>query len=122
MPTIFRMNHQENVQNGYGLPFSDLTYPVQLLVSTVEALTVPSSAAIGMIANASNNYWMAVFSYEPGVRIYVANNGIPSLPTNSFALGGELNPITKLVKGGDVLRFITPDATAEVSVSFYSVV
>jgi hypothetical protein len=106
----FILTRDINGFNGFGLNPSNYIEEVQLLQSAEQHFTVSSQ----------NKNWLAIFSYDPGLRIFVADNATAAVPTTTFALGhSDLNPTALKVKGGDVLSFITPDTTAFVVVKFY---
>ena len=122
MTTLYNISSTINGVNGFGSPFSDTIYTATLAAATATALTVPSKAAIGMgSATSVKNTYLAVFSYAPAAKVWVANNGTAAVPGGAaFAAStSELNPPSKKVKAGDVLSFICT-AGADVSVAFYS--
>jgi len=95
----------------YAPQFTSDNYNVQLAESIAQSLTVPSNF----------NQWVAVFSFDPGLRIFVANNTTATVPGSSFAQSAsQLNPGARVVNAGDVLSFITPDVSAFITVSFYA--
>jgi len=102
MSTKFSMTRDINGYNGFGiLPTYDIKNAV-LAVGVAQNFTVPS------------NYpsWIAIFSYTPGATIWVSVNGTALAPTGAFGSGvSALNPAGRQVKAGDVLSFITADAT-----------
>jgi len=113
MTTKFSMTRDINGYNGFGLEFSDTNYSATLTVGAAQSLVVPGIS--------TTTTYLAVFSYEPGTSIWVANNDTAAVPVAaSFgATTSELNPAARKVKFGDTLSFITNDTTAEVGVSFY---
>ena len=111
MSTKFNLTKDVAGYNGFGLPFSEDCYETYLATTTEQHFTVPSNY----------QWWIAIFSYTPGANIWVANNHTAVVATSSFvATKSELNPAARLVKSGDVLSFITSDATnPAVSVILY---
>ena len=111
--TKFSMTRDVAGMNGFGIPFT-LTARSAILAANVEQnFTVPS------------NYpnWIAIFSYSPGVAVWVDGIGTAVVPVGAFsATTSELNPAARYVKAGDVLSFITSDITGPgVSVMLYVV-
>ncbi len=112
----FAMIRDINGYNGFGLQFSDNKYGGILLSAVEQTLTVPNSP----FADYQNI--LAIFSFEPGSTIWVALNQTATLPVGSItSVNVELNPSARYVTGGDVLHFITADATDEFGVTFYAV-
>lgn len=97
--------------NTFGLPFSKDCRATTLLAGVEQTLTVPESCALG---------YLAVFSYEPGAKVWVALNQTATVPSGSFATtySGE-NPMAREVPAGAVLHFITNDTSVEVGVELY---
>ena len=125
MTTKFAMARDINGYNGFGLTFTDTAYSATLATTTDTTLTVPSSVGIGHQGYATDQtpQSLAIFSYDPGTSVWVANGATAASPVGaSFgAIVSELNPAARLVKGGDVLHFYTTGTGVNVSVSFYSV-
>ncbi len=111
MPRKFSMTRDVNGFNGFGVfPSLDI-WNTTLAANTEQHFTVPASAA----------KWIAVFSFDPGLRIFCAYNLTAAVPGASFVSGtAELNPTAWEVKAGDVLSFITPDTSAYMTVKFYA--
>lgn len=122
MTTLYNVNTVFQGVNGFGSPFCDTIYTATLAAATATALTVPGKAAIGMAsAGISKNTYLAVFSYAPSAKVWVANNGTAAIPAGAaFAAStSELNPPAKIVKAGDILSMICT-AGADVSIALYS--
>lgn len=122
--TVANMTRDVSGAVVYGLPFSANAYSATLAVTTDTTLTVPSISPMG---NANLNGTtlpniMAVFTFDPGTSVWVANNVTAAVPAGaSFAsTSSELNPAVRFVKGGDVLHFYTSGTGVNVSVLFYS--
>ena len=108
--TKFIMTRDIGGQNGYGImPTKDI-YNALLAVGVAQSVTVPDNYA----------NWIAIFSYTPGATVFVAFNETAAAPSGAFAAAvSALNPAARKVKAGDVLSFITADATNPlVSVEF----
>lgn len=111
----FIMTRDINGYNGFGLPFSDNQYATTLVTGVEQTLTVPEIP----FANYPN--LIAVFSFAPGSAIWVALNATATIAGSSFATtNSELNPSGRSVQSGDVLHFITADASDEIGVTFYA--
>jgi hypothetical protein len=109
----FSMSRDVNGFNGFGLNFSDIMYNTTLADGVEQHFTIP-------IGSVDSPRFLAIFSYEPGGVVWVANNNTASGPGVSFATTlSELNPTARVVKSGDVLSFITTDTTLEVGVTLY---
>lgn len=122
--TIANMTRDVTGAVAFGLPFTTQNYSATLAVTTDTTLVVPSTPALGNInlnGTAATN-WMAIFTFEPGSAVWVANNATAAIPAGaSFAAtNSQLNPAVRYVKGGDVLHFYTAGTGIEVSVLFYS--
>jgi hypothetical protein len=93
------------------MPFSDTAVQVNCAANTEETFTVPGTAL---------QQYQAYFEYTNTSNVFVRLNGVPAVPA-SGTVGteqyNEFKPKKRYVKGGDVLHFITPDATAYVGVS-----
>lgn len=122
MTTLYNVSTTVQGVNGFGAPFCDTIFTATLGAAAVTALTVPAKAALGMgSATSVKNTYLAVFSYAPGSKVWVANNETAAVPGGAaFAAStSEMNPPAKKVKAGDILSFICT-AGADVSVALYS--
>lgn len=97
------------------LPFSDVCAQIALGVGVEETFTVPGAATIKYSAH---------FGYISTTNVFVRKNATPAIPAagtvgteqyNEFRPGDD--GTQRYVNGGDVLHFITPDATAYVGIS-----
>ncbi len=96
--------------------FSDTCAQVSMSAPGVaETYTVPGAATISYAAR---------FAYTYGSNVYVRLNAAPTSPpagTTTTEAYSEFRPgadgSKRYVKGGDVLHFVTPDASAYVGVS-----
>ena len=120
MTAILDMTRDNNGYCAYGVPLNNMDAPGGVnSYSTTLSAGVPQSLTIP----ASNSIWAAVFSFEPGSAVWVANNDTATAPSGSFAAtSSQLNPSVRQVNGGDILSFITSDTTAQIGVSLYVVV
>lgn len=97
------------------IPFSDDSAQVALGVGVEQTYTVPGPAT---------TYYSVRFAYISTSNVFVRLNAIPTTPgaasvtTQTYS---EFRPgadgSQRYVKGGDVIHFITPDATAYVGIS-----
>jgi hypothetical protein len=111
----FSMARDINGYNGFGLMFSTNDYQGILIDGVEQTLTVPNPPDAGF----SNV--LAIFTFSPGSMIWVALNATATAPSGDIsACSSEANPTSRWVKGGDVLHFITNDASDEYGVTFYS--
>jgi hypothetical protein len=98
--------------NMFGLPFSKFKYDTTLLVGVEQTLTIPGKS----------KKWLAIFSFEPGSEVWVANNATATVPGAAFATtDSELNPVAREVAVDDVLHFITSNADARIGVVLYAI-
>lgn len=110
--TKFSLVRDINGYNGFGLQFTINKYSANLATSTDTTLTVPSYSS----------QYLAIFSFQNGSSVWVANNATAAVPVGATfaAVSSELNPTARLVNAGDVLHFITADASALVGVTLYA--
>jgi hypothetical protein len=102
--------------NSYGLkpPGVGSEFQAILTAGIEDTVTVPSYP----YANTTNV--VVIFDFAPGSMVWVAYNQAAELPTGSFRLTtSESNPTIREVQSGDVIHFITNDASDEVGVIFY---
>ncbi len=100
MTTQYNANYLET------MPFSDISVQVGLNINLEQTYTVPGTDIM---------QYQAFFEYNDTANIYVCLNATPvisapaSVGTQPY---NEFRPKKRYVKGGDVIHFITPDATA----------
>lgn len=110
--TKFYMTRDINGYNGFGLPFSTYNYQMKLIGTINQSLTIPSTFS----------KWIALFQYEPGSSVWVANNTVAQTGTGAIvATLSQFAPPARLVSSGDVLDFATDDASAVVGISLYAI-
>lgn len=123
MATKFKLTRDINGYNGFGLPFTDTAYSVTLSANTDTSLTVPAASAPGgaSYSGSAKPLLVALFQYDPGTSVWVANNTTAAAPGGSSfaATASELNPSAREVHGGDVLHFLSTGTGVNVSVNFY---
>lgn len=120
--TPFLMTRDIAGYNGFGLAFSNSKFSATLAQDTDTTLVVPLSAAMGAPTTGQKNKYIAIFSFEPGAQVWVANNETAAKPAGAtFAsVSSELNPSARYVEAGDTLHFLTGDTSAVVGVVFYA--
>ena len=66
--------------------------------------------------------YVVIFSFEPGTSVWVSYNGVaPTLPLAGIAtVNCELNPASRTVNAGTVIKMDTTDATADFGIIFYA--
>jgi hypothetical protein len=111
MTVKFNMTRDISGATSFGLPFPKLvdqaSFNTTLAVGVAQSVTVPGS----------HKRWIAIFSYQPGSTVWVANNETAAVPGGAFAVtASELNPVAREVEEGDVISFITPDTTSQIGV------
>ncbi len=123
MASKFSMTRDINGYNGFGLQFTDTAYSATLAATTDTTLIVPSSDSMGGASFPPDNKprLIAIFSFDPGEAVWVANGATASDPAGATfaATASSLNPAAREVKGGDVLHFYTTAANVVVGVEFY---
>lgn len=101
-----------NGYNAYGLPFTSDNVLFELPATTKKTVTVP---------NSNINGYAAVFSYEPGAKVWVELGDVDiTLPTTTpTETSAQLNPAVREVPADSTISFKTNDTSVEVGVSFY---
>jgi hypothetical protein len=91
------------------VPFSDVCAQVSMTINSEQTVTVPG--------NATTRY-QARFTYTENSNVFVSVNATPVVPpagTTGSQQYSEFRPGSdgskRYVSGGDVIHFITPDAT-----------
>ncbi len=105
MTTQYNANYLET------MPFSDTCFQVTCTVNSERTETIPGDATM---------QYQAYFEYASNSNVFVCKNATPVIPAGGSTGSqpyNEFKPIKRYVRGGDVLHFITPDATAYIGVS-----
>ena len=93
------------------MAFSDTVAQINCSAGVEQAWTVPGTD----IQN-----FQAYFEYASNSNVFVCKNSTPAIPV-AGSVGtqqyNEFKPKKRYVRGGDVLHFITPDATSYIGVS-----
>jgi hypothetical protein len=121
--TQYNINNYVKGINGFGLEPCSQIYSATLAADTPETVTVPSIAALGCLNSTLGSLYVAIFSYEPATTFYVAFNATAAVPAGGTfaATTSELNPKARIVKGGDVISVVAPEAASSLSISFYAI-
>lgn len=93
------------------IAFSDTCAQLNLSATNVLTYTLPGN---------SQTKYSVLFAYNDTANVYVGLNVTPAIPTtNSITTVSEVEyrPKKRYAKGGDVLSFITPDATVYMGIS-----
>lgn len=105
-PTQFIITRDINATPDYGLGFTTFNYNTTLATDVEQMITLPANPS------AQYTYWKINFYFSPGSNVYVALNATATVPGASFAQSdSEPNPGVRYARPGDVLHFITPDAS-----------
>ena len=116
MTTRLSMIRDINGFNTFGLPFSDTSFQTKLSIGVPQSLTIPP------LENANDSSYLAIFSFDPGSRVYVARNATATFPSLGFSNDvTELNPTARQVFPGDVLSFLTDIDTVVVNIQLYAI-
>lgn len=106
---------QYNSNYDLTIPFSDVCAQIRLAANVEETYTLPG--------NPTTQYSVR-FGYISTSNVFVRKNGTPTIPGsgdvnteqyNEFRPGDDGSQ--RYANGGDVLHFITPDASAYVGIS-----
>jgi hypothetical protein len=102
--------------HGETTAISDVSPYMTLVANAVLTYTVPGS---------STTQYQVLLSYASNSNVFVGLNATPTVPAAGTIIAAgrfiEFKPCERYVKGGDVLSFITPDATAYVGLSLRTV-
>ena len=105
MTIAYNSNYNET------MPFSDTAVQVNCASNVEQTFTVPGPVTA---------QYQAYFEYIQSANVFIRLNGVPTVPT-SGSVGtqqySEFRPKKRYVKGGDVIHFITPDASAYIGVT-----
>lgn len=106
MAIVYNSNYDETI------PFSDVCKVFALAANTEQTYTIPGNDTV--------NYSVR-FGLNSTSNVFVANNKTATIPAGGASTSVQFNEyrpeIQRQVKGGDILSFITPDATAYVGIS-----
>lgn len=99
------------------IPFSDACVQIALATNTEQTYTIPG--------NATQKYTV-LFGFPTNTILYVAKNNTAATPApgtqTTLQYVEFINPGEKrYVQGGDVLSFITPDASARIGISIRAI-
>lgn len=123
-PLDYNVNSIVKGTNGFGRkpPKAGFKYTVTLAAATLKTLAVPSSTSVGTISSTSTNMFLAVFSYQPATRFWVAINAAAAVPAGGdFAAStSELLPSAYVLAAGDVIQVISASG-GDMGVSFYAI-
>lgn len=105
MAIQYNSNYDETI------PFSDVCRQIACGSNVEETVTIPGSVT---------TQYQALFSYNQSSNVFIRLNDTPTIP----AIGSvgneqynEFRPMKRYVRGGDVVHFITPDASAYIGMS-----
>lgn len=122
MTTIYNVDEVVKGVNGFGSPFCSQIFSATLAGAMDTTVAVPTTASMGLPTANAHNKFIAVFSYQPALKVWVANNAVAAVPVGAgfAATTSELNPPAKYCKSGDTLHFFST-AGGDVSVAFYAI-
>jgi hypothetical protein len=111
----FNMVRDINGYNGFGLQFTDINWSGILAAGVAQTITIPGSPY------ADHQGLILIFAFQPGSNIWVARNVAAVAPSGSVASTTSVaNPTARQVYAGDVISFITNDASDEFGASLYA--
>ncbi|CAB4151455.1 hypothetical protein UFOVP685_6 [uncultured Caudovirales phage] len=105
------MTIQYNSNYDGTLPFSDSASQIHCGANVEQTVTVPGAVTA---------QYQALFAYIQDSNVFVRINAAPAIPligTVGSEQYNEFRPEKRYVKGGDVIHFITPDASAFIGVT-----
>ena len=104
----FNMIRDINGYNGFGLQFTGIFWQGLLSQGISQSITIPASPW----SDCSN--LILIFYFQPGSSVWVARNSTATFPSGAVTLClSEGNPTARQVYAGDVISFITNDATKD---------
>lgn len=121
LPATYQINNAiKSTLGAYGAPYCQNIFTATLAANTEQTLTVPGISAIGNINATTTPQWLAVFTYQPALKVYVAINGTAAVPAGgTFAAStSSLLPTARILNTGDVIHVIAP-AITDVSIELY---
>ncbi len=105
------MTIQYNSNYDGTIPFSDSASQVNCGSNVEQTVTVPGPATA---------QYQALFEYIQNSNVFICLNATPVIPSIGSVGSQQYNefrPKKRYVRGGDVIHFITPDASAFVGVT-----
>jgi hypothetical protein len=113
MAISYNSNYEQTI------PFSDVCAQLALATNTDLSYTIPGTPA--------NNYTM-IITYTSTSNVFVCKNAAATVPgaglitqQQYLEFRGGSDGTKRSVKGGDVIHFITPDASAYVGIRLMAV-
>jgi hypothetical protein len=103
-----------NTQYDLTSPFSSKTAQFGLNANTALTFTVPGT---------DRTTYNAVFSFGADANVWVGFNVTATTPTKNTMTNNQsivLNPVSKFVRGGDVLSFISISALSDAGIELFS--
>lgn len=100
---------------GGSLGFSDTDAQLTLTTNNVLTYTLPGN---------NTHKYTILFSYNDTSNVYVGYNVTPAVPagnTITTVARVEYRPEARYAIGGDIISFITPDATVHMGISVRSI-
>ena len=95
------------------IPFSDTTFRLVLTVGVVQTVTIPGT---------KSQKFSLLFGLSSNANVYVGYNATPSVPAANTTISDSnvefITPDSKRYAiGGDVISFVSADATANIGMS-----
>jgi hypothetical protein len=125
MSTLYNITTpRQSDNNGFGLQTAVLKYDCTLTSGGGEkTLTIPDKNAEGISTTSPTNNYVAIYKVESGKNVWVANGATATATAGASFAATDSELIVsgdgRYVRGGDVLHFITADATATINVLLY---
>ena len=119
-PTVYNISGMIKGVNGWGTPFCNNTFTSTLAANTDTSLSVPLDSGMGNINSQNNPKYLAVFTYAPSAKVWVALNTAAAAPAGAPLASSPsvLNPSCKIVQATDVIHMLCV-AGADVCVEFF---
>lgn len=103
MSTKLSLTKDINGYNAFGISPTYDVYACSLTANAEQHFVVPGTF----------QYWLAIFTYSPGINVWVDFATTSTVPGGTIGLvSAVLNPSGRQVKAGSTISFITSDATS----------
>jgi len=103
--------------NAYAPQFPTDIYTVTLAASTAKTVTIPSNYPV----------WIMYVRIQPNGWCWVSRSGTAAIPSGSGSFASSISELIagtieyrRLVYAADVISFLTPNTTCDISVSLYN--
>ena len=109
--------------NDFSCLTPSIVFTTTLAAGVEQHFTIPGGNSVGASSTSLSN-WVAVFTVQDAKNVFYSINGTAVVPTGSFAeTMSEMirNGMGRHVRQSQVISAITPDTTAYLSISMFSI-